>query len=230
MKKIICLTEQDISNIIDEVINNIKLPLDESLSSILYHFTTLKNLINIVKTDKLLLSSAFDSVGDSKLNANRNWYMSFTREKHSQRGYVGNRLSSHAPLSERYGVRLYFDGNELNQKYKGGPVNYHSQQLGPHNKQLKSTKGVINVPIPKGTLVKPEDGKPNIKIYRKYYNDELVKVVGKKGFIVDKPGYYKKQDDVNKQIEIRQSEDRLFSNNGIIDNALELIKGLIFYF
>lgn len=131
--------------------------INESLSSKLYHFTTINILSVMDSFNEILLSSVGDNNNDKELNSGFNFYLSFTRERTSQVGYAGykngafndiiaqrekefgdekNNEFREKPLSELLLVRLEFDGNLLNNSFKGKPVNYHYR----HNKFNKLHK------------------------------------------------------------------------------------------
>lgn len=128
--------------------------LNESLSSIIYHFTTISKMVAIARTNMLILSSVSNNKNDIALNKGYPYYMSFTRERTSQTGYAaymngkydhllpkqydkdGNeRMPSHATAGQLY-VRMEFDGDMLNNTFKGVPVDYHFKQ-NRHNKLQK---------------------------------------------------------------------------------------------
>lgn len=89
--------------------------LNEGLSSILYHYTTLGNGYNICKSDTIYLQSAFSKDSDN-YDKNRKYYLSCTRLFGSQFGY--------ARKFRNGGVRLVLDGDKLAQNFKGKPINY----------------------------------------------------------------------------------------------------------
>ena len=92
--------------------------LTEGLSDILYHSTSLYNVLNILKNNKLRLSPDLGAESESNLRKkNKIYYMSFARSKmgeyHSPSKYSGN-LSL-----------IVFDGRQLKQDgYSGAPVDY----------------------------------------------------------------------------------------------------------
>lgn len=126
--------------------------IKESLSSKIYHFTTVSLLTVMDKFNELLLSSVGDNVNDKKLNDGFEYYFSFTRERTSQVGYVGykngkfdktikqreaelgiiddKKNKNDKAMSELLLVRMEFDGEMFNNNFKGRAVNYHFK----HNK------------------------------------------------------------------------------------------------
>lgn len=84
--------------------------LKEGVSEIVFHFTSVVNLVKILKTGKMFLSHF---VGDSYAEYNNMFYLSFTRVRDGRFGY-----------SEGKKVRIEFDGRKLNADFKGQPINY----------------------------------------------------------------------------------------------------------
>ena len=107
--------------------------LTESLSDILYHFTTIDGLYNMIINNCFILSSSHGNVNDTYLNGKYPFYMSFTRERTSKTGYAAymNRpkglfgRKNDVPFSGQLTVRLEVDGTLLRNKFKGKPVDYH---------------------------------------------------------------------------------------------------------
>ncbi len=92
--------------------------LTEGLSDILYHSTSLYNVLSILKNNKLQLTPDLGTNAEVKLRKkNRMYYMSFARSKmgdyHQPSQYAGNL------------ALLVFDGRQLKQDgYTGNPVDY----------------------------------------------------------------------------------------------------------
>lgn len=92
--------------------------LTEGLSDILYHSTSLYNVLSILKNNRLQLTPDIGTDAETGLRKkNKIYYMSFARSKmgdyHSPSKYAGN-LSL-----------LVFDGRQLKQDgYSGSPVDY----------------------------------------------------------------------------------------------------------
>lgn len=85
--------------------------LNESLTDIVYHFTSSDNLIKILKNNSIQFSTALGSDRDLKNRGKFN-YLSVTRSKMSGFNF-GN-------------AKIVFDGRKLNQKYKSIPLDYWS--------------------------------------------------------------------------------------------------------
>lgn len=106
----------DLRKIIRENIE--KLFLTERLSSNVYHFTTLNNLYKIVMGDEFILSTAYKGKSDD-WDPNKKFFMSLTRQRNGLLGY-----------SNRYEVRICFDGDKLNQRFKGKAIDYWGDSMG----------------------------------------------------------------------------------------------------
>jgi hypothetical protein len=86
--------------------------INESLTSIVYHFTSIKNCVKILANNKFTLS--FSLASSNEYFGNRRlFYMSTTR---IARGDVGFGINGN--------VRLELDGEKLNQRYNAQPVSF----------------------------------------------------------------------------------------------------------
>ena len=108
-----------INSIIKEEINNFL--LNESLTDIVYHFTSMGVLSEIINTDAFYLSPSYGSFSDN-LNKKKKFYLSLTRQKNGKLGY-----------SRPYPVRITLDGNLLNYRFKGKAINYWGSSMGKNN-------------------------------------------------------------------------------------------------
>lgn len=104
-------------NIIDRIISeNIRKHLiKESISRVVYHFTDIFSLIEILKDDRFCLSTTFG--GDMENKSPKRFFLSVTRQRSAESGY--------AYLMD-LNVRITLDGDKLNQRYKGKPVDFFS--------------------------------------------------------------------------------------------------------
>ena len=107
------------NNIIKEEINNFL--LNEALTDIVYHFTSLDTLLKIIDADAFYLPSSYGSFSDD-LDKKKKFYMSLTRQKNSKLGY-----------SRSNPVRITLDGNLLNYRFKGKPINYWGASMGKNS-------------------------------------------------------------------------------------------------
>lgn len=114
--------------------------ITESVSPIVYHFTEHVNALNIIKTENFRLSPAFRNDVEEEY-AKKLYFLSTTR---SRQGSYHQGNSS--------GVLFVIDGNAVNARYKGGPVDYWQRSgMGGdemedrihHTKPLIPIKGIV---------------------------------------------------------------------------------------
>jgi len=89
--------------------------INEAASPVLYHFTWERSLSNILKTNKLYLTSSVGSRANEY--GNKPYYISFSRSKSIKQGY-GTKFTN--PGS----IRIRVDGNKLNHNYKTISIDY----------------------------------------------------------------------------------------------------------
>ena len=119
MKRIVKIKENELNKLIVETINKTIMQynmLNEGMSSILYHFTSLENGFNIAKNDVIYLQSAYAKDSDN-FDKKRKFYLSCTRIYSSQFGYSKK-------FSHYGGVRIVLDGDKLANNFKGKQINY----------------------------------------------------------------------------------------------------------
>ena len=113
-----------LDNMVSEAID--KFLLDESLSRRLYHFTTIERAFKIFHSNKMYCQSATAGYGSDDYSDRYRYYVCFTRIKSPKEGFGRGFATCSA--------RIEFDGDLLNQRYKGGPVNYWGAGEGTNNK------------------------------------------------------------------------------------------------
>ena len=97
--------------------------LAESLSRVVYHYTTLHAANKILQSGNFELSSTPGSVEQQYAPAGRMYFLSTTRTKTG--GYhQGSRWSK---------VMFVLDGNWFNQRYKSGPIDYWGDRAGAYS-------------------------------------------------------------------------------------------------
>ena len=106
--------------------------LTEGVSSVVYHWTSLYNCCEILKTNSFHMSR---SIGTNEYG-NKKFYMSTTRNRNLKVSYA-NTMFRHAHAV----ARLQLDGDKLNATLKGFPVDYY----GEDGKQRYYTG--INIPF-----------------------------------------------------------------------------------
>ncbi len=90
--------------------------LNEGASPILYHFTSVNKLINILSTNTFYLTSNVGTKAD-QIAGNKAYYMSFSRSKSIVQGYGSKFTFSGA-------ARIKVDGQKLSQNYKVKSIDY----------------------------------------------------------------------------------------------------------
>ena len=103
---LITLNENDLRNMVGSLVNKL---LNEG-TDILYHFTNLKGLMNIMRTNSFKLSNNRKETEGGNV-------MSFSRTKTNP--YMYCLVNG----GEDWYIRLTIDGRRLNQKYKTYPIN-----------------------------------------------------------------------------------------------------------
>ena len=109
--------------------------IKESLSGIIYHFCNFENVYHILMSNKMILTSAYNTTSDLKFQRGRLFYASFTRQYSGEIGYakhMNDMFSSQIDKktgkprnmdSQKLWSRITFDGDLLSQNYKGVQVN-----------------------------------------------------------------------------------------------------------
>ncbi len=89
--------------------------LKESLSQLVWHFTTLKKYYQMVDSDSIIFSEPFgyDKNINSKYGGNAQYYLSTTRVRDGRIGF-----------SKGKNTRIELNSDYFNDRYKAGPVNY----------------------------------------------------------------------------------------------------------
>ena len=89
--------------------------LNEGISNIVYHFTSIDSLYGIVINNKFYLKSGIFGSGSDLGGGKRMFYLSTTRNRNAKEGYS---------FMGKTSVRITLDGEKLAQKYHGQPFNY----------------------------------------------------------------------------------------------------------
>lgn len=89
--------------------------INEGFSEVLYHFTTIQSLYNILRTNSIRLSSTFSTPNgaDDYSHGNKIYYLSCTRQSNGSLGFSHNR-----------DVRIELDGRLLSYRYSGKAIDY----------------------------------------------------------------------------------------------------------
>ena len=91
--------------------------LNEGLSDIVYHFTYIHNLINILDENKFILSTNLGSDADLNTSKGKFYFFSTTRSKTKQ--------------YRNSNVKIKLDGRKLQSKYKAFPIDYWNYSKNP---------------------------------------------------------------------------------------------------
>jgi hypothetical protein len=92
--------------------------VNEAISSEVYHFTDVNRFLSIIKSNKINLSTHMGTEADDKASKGL-YFLSVSRSRSPLLGY-GHTMSKW----EQSFVRIQLDGNKINNKYKGGAVDY----------------------------------------------------------------------------------------------------------
>ena len=137
----ITVTQNDIEQMVLEAINciNNRTNINEGFTSTVYHFTTIENLVKMSKIGKIFPDNGNKT--DKKMNNGVPFYFSFTRDRNSKNGYaaykngefdaqlgseIAYKRKTPLTLKKMLLVRIEFDGERLNNFYKGKAVNYYN--------------------------------------------------------------------------------------------------------
>lgn len=92
--------------------------LNERISPIVYHYCGYASCYGICENNQFVLSHIMRGTADGNINKTRH-YLSLTRVKTHKVGF-----------SQHRDVRITLDGEKLNSRYKGGPVDYWGASMG----------------------------------------------------------------------------------------------------
>ena len=133
--------------------------LFEGLSNLVYHFTSVHNILKIIEQDKLIASGAMANSADGgSQNRDKHFYISFQRSRSAKIGYAGNTGGS--------GACIEFDGQALNSKYKGTAIDYWQRGKDPKVNNMGKS-GVMSSNELEDRLVLDTPYVPNIRRYIK---------------------------------------------------------------
>lgn len=204
-----------LNNLIKESLD--KFLMKEALSSKVYHFTSIKSVFNILKTNEMFCQSSLATSADDYSDKYK-FYVSFTRVKSPKEGFGYNsyRSSSFA--------RIEFDGDKLNNNFSGRPVDYwNSESLTNKRKYMKDVtnhKAYKYVPYDGNDNVDAKDMNGLNKYEFKYPREDSPLYASFDGKI------YKKEqiipDDIQHHV-FNEIEDRIQTNKPIIENINKYI-------
>lgn len=204
-----------LNNLIKESLD--KFLMKEALSSKVYHFTSIKSVFNILKTNEMFCQSSLATSSDDYSDKYK-FYVSFTRVKSPKEGFGYNSYKSSSF------ARIEFDGDKLNNNFSGRPVDYwNNDSLTNKRKYMK------DVTNQKAYKYVPYDGNDNVDakdmggVYKydfKYPREDSPLYASFDGKI------YKKEqiipDDIQHHV-FNEIEDRIQTNKPIIENINKYI-------
>jgi len=216
---------------------NIKQQLNESMSSIAYHFCPIDALWAIMKSKKFRLTPSNATSADDREkctigNYTYPFYMCFSRSHSCLNGYVRRRLEG--DVSWRKGiVRITVDGNKFNYNFKTVPVNVYSdmndERVG--NKFDKTSQTNKNIWFDSADYLKERkaaeaNGVTNFPTFAQWKNLQSEKLGNTVGAYTFKRGD-KNSGTLNRELtasldkdsqfrQLLEFEDRLLSNEGEI--------------
>ena len=204
-----------LNNLIKESLD--KFLMKEALSSKVYHFTSIKSVFNILKTNEMFCQSSLATSADDYSDKYK-FYISFTRVKSPKEGFGYNSYKSSSF------ARIEFDGDKLNNNFSGRPVDYwNNDSLTNKRKYMK------DVTNQKAYRYVPYDGNDNVDakdmggVYKydfKYPREDSPLYASFDGKI------YKKEQIIPNEIQhhvFNEIEDRIQTNKPIIENINKYI-------
>lgn len=204
-----------LNNLIKESLD--KFLMKEALSSKVYHFTSIKSVFNILKTNEMFCQSSLATSSDDYSDKYK-FYVSFTRVKSPKEGFGYNSYKSPSF------ARIEFDGDKLNNNFSGRPVDYwNNDSLTNKRKYMK------DVTNQKAYKYVPYDGNDNVDakdmggVYK--YDFKYPREDSPLYAIFDGKIYKKEQiipDDIQHHV-FNEIEDRIQTNKPIIENINKYI-------
>jgi len=134
--------------------------LIEGLSPVLYHYTHIEALRNILKQNKMRLSVAFGTKSDFDKNLKKLYFLSLSRIKWG--GFARSEFYDKNPSA-----MVVFDGKKLSNNYKGGSVDYWGREMRTSALQNKDLERYLKNDENEDRLVSDKDEIPNIKKFIK---------------------------------------------------------------
>lgn len=113
--------DQLLENIIRQLV---KKEINESVSDKVYHFTYPQSMVNILKSNEILLSPSYGIPTDASLNYNKLYSLSLTTSRNTSIGFKGQ---DNPTLL----TRIEMNGRELNYNYKSKHVDYWQSSRDP---------------------------------------------------------------------------------------------------
>ena len=206
--------------------------LNESVSSVVYHFTTMHGLYGMINDDYILLSKSDPNSIDNIMSKDYPYYLSLTRNYNSNVGYVGKENNYKRNFYDgdvKFGrlstlnVRIEFYGDLLNKDYEGSPVDVLYSKKKKLEDELKSLEQRYS------EMQDEYDKKPGKTLQR--WLDMLEKSIEtKKKAIDDFFGKYSSEkygyNYSDSPSYFSETEDRIYSNEPILEHPERYIKAI----
>ena len=132
--------------------------INESLSSVIYHFCNFENGYNIAMSDKLILTSAYNTASDLKFQRGKLFYISFTRQFSGNIGYAKTVNDMYSrQINKKTGkllnkdscklwVRFTFNGDSLSNIGRGIQVNNQAHGVDIITNRQSEDRLITDVP------------------------------------------------------------------------------------
>ena len=109
------MEDKELKALIESVVKGV---ISERVSPVVFHFCSYSSCLGICQRNEFVLSHVMRGTADGDVNRDKH-YLSLTRQKTNTIGYSQNK-----------DVRITLNGDKLNQRYKGGPVDYWGTSMG----------------------------------------------------------------------------------------------------
>ena len=218
-----------------------KMLINEGISPIVFHFCPLSVMYQISINDSFKLAETGKYESDTRMNSfptnvkgarkTYPYYMCFSRTPSTMVGYQLMRITSTKNDWVNSLVRMEIDGNALNARYKGAPVNFFTQKnpsgdLAKKYKYGQDWSNFVAIPSPQSNKVGDRIAYGKGNLIRK----ELPKInpdISKRGRPSLLPNGQKEVKVDYKALErnrMSEYEDRIYSYKEYIENASRFIK------
>ena len=218
------MKEKDFNTFIREVIQMAYTQIiKEGISQVVWHFCPISSMYIIARDNQFKCSSIETNISDRRLTTlpiNKKtgegkmypYYMCVSRTPYSGVGYQQMRRKGGSVDWRMCLVRIELDGNALNARFKGMPVNYFNNDPSVNNKKISHG----------GELLPDKNDPTKFHLNQKNRWIDVQSITGGKR-LKDKQLRYGKgipgpeKDKIDKR-QMLEYEDRLYSNNEYINN------------
>ena len=218
------MNRNGLNKLIKEIVeNSYYLLVSEGISQVVWHFCPIGSMYSIATNDKFKCSSISVNASDIRFTSlpvnNKTgerkiypYYMCVSRTPYSGVGYQQMRREKGNGDWTSCLVRIELDGNALNSRFKGMPVNYFNNDKSVNaNKITHSGEMLPNKDDPSKMHLNQQNRWINLQSINGSTKLKPKQMKYGKGI----PGYEKDKTDKRQMLEY---EDRLYSNTEFIDN------------